>query len=132
MVYEKARSGDPDYDDKQPQEFHAGGVVVSAGDGVILSKSNGPVDENGAHVSLAVETSSLDNRPTPGNVAEATSEVQEYDAEDTPTTGPRVEASKADIDAARAGQASVRTAEVATSGTDAAKPAKAVPARPGK
>lgn len=110
MVYEKKRSGDPDYDDKQPPEHHAGGLVVSAGDGVILSKTNGPVDENGAHVNLAVTEEDQDNRPAPGEVATAASSVQQYREEDTPAYGETVEADSADVAQVKAGQASVQAA----------------------
>lgn len=87
MVYDKVRSGDPDYDDKQPPEFHAGNVV-SAGDGVFFSDVAGFTDANGAHVNMDDQDASDrkgDNRPTPGNVASAASDVQDYSAEDTPT-----------------------------------------------
>jgi hypothetical protein len=140
MVYDKARSGDPDYDDKQPPEFHAGGVVVSAGDGIFISPVTGPVDAEGAHVNLAVDESDLDNRPTPGNVASAPSEVQQYSAEDTPTYAEPTEVDRKDLDAITASQASVRgSAEkqgnTAVTTQDVAKaetpttPAKAVPAK---
>lgn len=110
MVYKKERSGDPDYDDKQPPEFHAGGPVVTAGDGqeVRLSPVTGPVDAEGAHVNLAVDTTDLDNRPSPGNVASAPSEVQDYSAEDTPTAAKSVRAESKDVQAIKDGQASVR------------------------
>jgi hypothetical protein len=106
MVYDKARSGDPDYDDKQPPEFHQGGQVVTAGDGVFITPQGGAVDASGAHVNLAGSTEDADNRPTPGNVAKVSSTVQDYRPEDTPTVPESVE----DKDAAesiRAGQASV-------------------------
>lgn len=112
MVYEKTRSGDPDYDDKQPPEFHAGGLVVSAGDGVILSKVNGPVDAEGAHVNLSTSTEDLDNRPSPGNVAKAGSVVQDYSAEDTPTYGEDVEADSKDVEAIKSSQESVQAANM--------------------
>jgi hypothetical protein len=118
MVYEKVRSGDPDYDDKQPPEFHAGGEVVSAGDGVRLTKTNGPVDAEGAHVNLAVDTQDLDNRPSPGNVASAPSEVQDYSVEDTPTYAEATEADSKDVDAIAASQASVRAQSEAAGQTD--------------
>lgn len=108
MVYDKARSGDPDYDDKQPPSHHAGGVVVSAGDGVIIDPVTGPRDAEGAHVNLAVDTMDLDNRPTPGNVAEKPSEVQDYGPEDTPAFAETTDAEQADVDAIRESQASVR------------------------
>jgi hypothetical protein len=116
MVYEKTRSGDPDYDDKQPPEFHAGGAVVSAGDGVIISPVNGPVDGNGAHVSLVTDERDQDNRPSPGNVAKAGSLVQQYDEEDTPAVAPEAEADSADLEQIRSGQASVQAANLANAG----------------
>lgn len=116
MVYDKKRSGDPDYDDKQPPEFHAGGAVVSAGDGVILSKVNGPIDAEGAHVNLSTSTEDLDNRPSPGNVAEAGSLVQDYSPEDTPTFGEDVEADHKDVQAIKSAQDSVQAANLANSG----------------
>jgi hypothetical protein len=76
MVYEKNRSGDPDYDDKQPPEHHLGGQVVSAGDGVFISVPGGPVDASGAHVNLDTSPEDLDNRPAPGGTADETSSVQ--------------------------------------------------------
>lgn len=115
MVYEKKRSGDPDYDDKQPPERHSGGLVVSAGDGVILSKTNGPVDENGAHVNLAVTEDDQDNRPAPGETATASSTVQQYSAETTPAYGEDVAADSADVAQIKAGQASVQAANLANS-----------------
>jgi len=116
MVYDKKRSGDPDYDDKQPPEFHAGGIVVSAGDGVILSKVNGPTDGEGAHVNLSTSTEDLDNRPSPGNVAEAGSLVQDYSVEDTPAYGKDVEADHKDVQAIKSAQESVQAANLANSG----------------
>jgi hypothetical protein len=111
MVYDKTRSGDPDYDDKQPPEFHAGGLVVSAGDGVILSPTNGPVNAEGAHVNLAVDTDDLDHRPSPGNVASQSSEVQDYSAEDTPAYMPEARADSKDVDAIVASQSGVRASQ---------------------
>lgn len=87
MVYDKARSGDPDYDDKQPVEQHAG-RLVTAGDGreVLLTEAAGPVDPvTGEHVPMDGPTAEdLDNRPAPGEVAKEASSVQTYSAEDTP------------------------------------------------
>lgn len=116
MVYEKTRSGDPDYDDKQPPEFHAGGQVVSAGDGVLLSRVNGPVDAEGAHVNLSTSTEDLDNRPSPGNVASAGSLVQDYTDEDTPTAAKEVDADHKDVEAIVSSQESVQAANLANSG----------------
>lgn len=116
MVYDKTRSGDPDYDDKQPPEFHAGGQVVSAGDGVFLSQAGGPVDAEGAHVSLVTDTQDLDNRPSPGNVAKAGSLVQDYDEEDTPAAAKEVEADSKDVEQIKSAQASVQAANIDNSG----------------
>lgn len=106
MVYQKARSGDPDYDDKQPPEHHAG-QVVSAGDGVFITPQGGAVDINGAHVNLAGNTEDGDNRPEPGKVAKVASTVQDYQAEDTPAGLDAVQADKADVEKIRAGQAAM-------------------------
>lgn len=86
MVYEKAKSGDPDFDDKQPIEQHAGRIVTAPdGRDVIMSESNGPTDPaTGEHVNLDEAPDARDNRPAPGEVATETSEVQTYTAEDTP------------------------------------------------
>lgn len=87
MVYDKAKSGDPDYDDKQPIDMHAGPKVVSAGDGreVYYSESLGYVDASGAHANLDdPDGMEGDNRPAPGEVAKSPSDVQNYRAEDTP------------------------------------------------
>lgn len=116
MVYEKNKSGDPDYDDKQPPEFHAGGQVVSAGDGVRIDPVNGPVDAEGAHVSLVTSTEDLDNRPAPGEVAKAGSLVQDYFPEDTPTEGVEVDADNKDVDRIKAGQQAAQIANLENSG----------------
>lgn len=118
MVYDKVRSGDPDYDDKQPPEFHAGGAVVSAGDGIIVTPATGPIDASGAHVNLAVDEHDLDNRPSPGNVADKPSEVQQYSAEDTPSFREPDEATKADLEHIAESQASVRAAAEKMGQTD--------------
>lgn len=135
MVYDKARSGDPDYDDKQPPEFHAGGVV-SAGDGVFITPQGGAVDINGAHVNLAGTTEDGDNRPEPGKVAKVSSTVQDYQADSTPAGTDAVQADKADVEKIRAGQAATIKAgqDMANGGPEstttqvenptAAKPAK--------
>lgn len=87
MVYEKKKSGDPDYDDKVPMDEQAG-KLVTAGDGreVMLTDNVGPVDRvTGQHVNLDdPKGEEGDNRPAPGGVAEKSSEVQTYSAEDTP------------------------------------------------
>lgn len=129
MVYDKARSGDPDYDDKVPQEQHAGGLVVSAGDGVLLSKTNGPVNAEGGHVNLAVDENDLDNRPAPGSVAKQASEVQQYAAEDTPAHAEPTKADSADVDAIVAGQAAVRANSEAQGQTEVKTATKATPAK---
>lgn len=97
MVYDKTKSGDPDYDDKQPREAH-GGKLVTAPDGreVLMTEAAGPVDAaTGQHVNLdpAVEDG-LDNRPAPGGVADAPSEVQTYSVEDTPVGDAKAEGAK--------------------------------------
>lgn len=87
MVYDKAKSGDPDYDDKQPIGAHGGPKVVTAGDGreVYYSESLGYVDAAGAHVNLDdPDGMEGDNRPAPGEVATEASTVQNYTANDTP------------------------------------------------
>lgn len=86
MVYEKKRSGDPDYDDKVPADQHAGGEVVTAGDGreVFVSKSIGPVGPGGEHVNLDEPADAEDNRPAPGGVAKEASAVQ---VDQTPKPG---------------------------------------------
>jgi hypothetical protein len=87
MVYDKARSGDPDFDDKVPMDQHAA-KVVTAGDGreVIMSPSLGPVDGTGQHVNLDDPLGeSEDNRPVPGEVATEASTAQTYTAKDVPT-----------------------------------------------
>lgn len=86
MVYDKNKSGDPDFDDKQPISQH-GPITVTAGDGreVIMSESLGPVDAAGAHVNMDdPDGMAGDNRPAPGQVATETSDVQNYYPEDTP------------------------------------------------
>lgn len=122
MVYDKNRSGDPDYDDKQPPEFHAGGEVVMAGDGVRLSPVTGPTDAEGAHVNLSTTTDDLDNRPSPGNVAKSGSLVQDYLPEDTPTVGKEVEADRGDVAVIESAQASVQAANLANSGVPGLTP----------
>lgn len=86
MVHDKRKSGDPDYDDKQPADRHVG-KVVTAGDGreVRITEANGPQNPDGTHANLDDPKGDAgDNRPAPGGVAEAESEVQTYDAEATP------------------------------------------------
>ena len=85
MVYDKKRSGDPDYDDKVPLTQHAGGTLVKTEDGreVFISDVNGPVDEFGAHAPLDGPTAEdLDNRPEPGGQATEASAVQTYNPDD--------------------------------------------------
>lgn len=129
MVYAKARSGDPDYDDKQPPEFHAG-QVVSAGDGVYITPQGGAVDVNGAHVNLAEDSGAGDSRPSPGAVAEESSTVQTV-----ATTLPvaEVEADKAAVDKLRTAQAATIKAgqDMANGVTEAApEPAPAKKSAP--
>ena len=84
MVYDKKKSGDPDFDDKVPAGEHL--TVVKAGDGTIVGRldpSLGPVTPDGAHLPV-VDPEELDTRPAPGERAEVKAEVQTYTAEDTP------------------------------------------------
>lgn len=93
MVYEKKRSGDPDYDDKVPADVHAA-KTVTAGDGrtVLMTEATGPVDAQGQHVNLDDPAGdATDNRPAPGEVATEVSEVQTYKPEDTPTVKAKPE-----------------------------------------
>lgn len=86
MVYEKKKSGDPDFDDKVPLENH-GGKLVTAPDGreVVIHEATGPTDKyTGEHVSLEGPTAEdQDNRPEPGGQAKEASAVQTYKPEDT-------------------------------------------------
>jgi hypothetical protein len=87
MVYEKNKSGDPDFDDKVPLEQH-GGKLATSPDGreVVIHEATGPVDRyTGEHVSMdsGATAEDLDNRPAPGGQAEKPSEVQTYKPEDT-------------------------------------------------
>jgi hypothetical protein len=86
MVYDKKRSGDPDYDDKQPISQQAGKIVQGPdGRDVLITDVTGPVDRvTGEHVNLDVRPGDLDNRPAPGEVATEASSVQTYSVEDTP------------------------------------------------
>ena len=84
MVYDKKKSGDPDFDDKVPAGDHL--TVVTAGDGKIvgqISPSLGPITPEGAHLSV-VDPKELDTRPAPGEKAEYKADVQTYSAEDVP------------------------------------------------
>lgn len=121
MVYEKKRSGDPDYDDKQPIEAHAGGKLTTGPDGreVLMSEVLGPVDPyTGEHVDMTVTAEDMDNRPAPGEVATEASHVQTYNQDDTPT-------------AFRTDDSDAVQPEPAKGDSDAkvAAPAKAAPAR---
>lgn len=85
MVYEKKKSGDPDYDDKVPLRDQ-GLTVVKAGDGTIVGRIDpalGPVTPDGQHLST-IDPEDLDTRPAPGEVAEYKADVQTYSAEDVP------------------------------------------------
>lgn len=117
MVYDKARSGDPDYDDKQPIEAH-GGRVVTAGDGreVLLSESVGPVDvATGQHADMKdPEGREGDNRPAPGEVATAHSDVQTYSSEDTPAADRTNDADAEQPAPARAAADSTKTTKRAS------------------
>jgi hypothetical protein len=84
MVYDKRKSGDPDFDDKVPAGEHL--TVVTAGDGKIIGRIDpalGPVTPEGSHLP-AVDPEELDTRPAPGEQAEYKADVQTYSAEDTP------------------------------------------------
>jgi hypothetical protein len=110
MVYDKRKSGDPDFDDKVPAGDHL--TVVTAGDGKIVGRIDpalGPVTPEGSHLSV-VDPEELDTRPAPGEVAEYKADVQTYTAEDV----PREEVSQDSLDA---------PAET-TSGLDAIREAK--------
>lgn len=85
MVYDKNKSGDPDFDDKVPAAEHS--RVVKAGDGTeyLYSRSTGPSDAQGAHVNLDGPTpEELDTRPAPGEVATEKAEVQVADLSAAP------------------------------------------------
>ena len=128
MVYDKARSGDPDYDDKVPADQHSA-KVVQAGDGqeVLLTKSAGPVNRQGEHVNLDDPAGDAkDNRPAPGQVATEASEVQTYNAEDTPAAdvqlgevNSQAEAEQAAADA----DAPAKDAKAKAGATSTTKPA---------
>ena len=101
MVYEKKKSGDPDYDDKVPADRHVG-KVVTAGDGreVRITEANGPQNLDGTHANLDDPKGEAgDNRPAPGAVAEEESTVQTYDAKDTPAKNLGKVNSQAEADA---------------------------------
>jgi hypothetical protein len=126
VVYDKKRSGDPDYDDKVPMDQHAA-KVVTAGDGtpVAMTMSNGPVNAvTGEHVNLDdPRGDELDNRPAPGEVATEPSRVQTYSAEDTPTAdndlgevGSQDEAESA-VESSKSATKAARTAAGRTSTT---------------
>ena len=81
MVYEKKRSGDPDYDDKVPLVKQVG-EVVKGDDGreVRITTANGPQNLDGTHANLEdPKGDETDNRPAPGEQATEESEVQTYD-----------------------------------------------------
>jgi hypothetical protein len=85
MVYDKKKSGDPDFDDKVPAGDHF--TVVTAGDGKIIGRLDpalGPVTPEGSHLAVDVTAEDLDTRPAPGGKAEVKAEVQTFEAEDTP------------------------------------------------
>lgn len=87
MVYAKNKSGDPDYDDKQPIQQHAGRLTQGPdGRDVLITEHLGPIDPyTGEHANVdGPSAEDLDNRPAPGEVATAPSEVQTYTAADTP------------------------------------------------
>jgi len=101
MVHDKSKSGDPDYDDKVPADRHVG-KVVTAGDGreVRITEANGPQNLDGTHANLDDPKGEAgDNRPAPGGVATEESEVQTYDAKDTPAKNLGKVNSQAEADA---------------------------------
>lgn len=103
MVYDKAKSGDPDFDDKVPAEQHAG-KTVTAPDGreVTVTEATGPVDTFGTHVNLDAPAEDGDNRPAPGGVADEASEVQTYDRDDVaPVKAAKGSAKSADKSSAK-------------------------------
>lgn len=120
MVYDKKRSGDPDYDDKQPPAVHTG-KIVTAGDGreVLVNPAAGPVDPvTGQHVNLDdPKGDELDNRPAPGEAAKDTSEVQTYDS----GASPAERDTKADAEASQPATGRSTTA-ASTTGTKTSKP----------
>lgn len=98
MVHDKKKSGDPDFDDKVPAETHAGGKVVSAGDGreLFVSDAVGPVNPDGSHAAIdKSDAEQGDNRPAPGDVATEASEAQVFDPADAPGGGPITSGAKA-------------------------------------
>jgi hypothetical protein len=130
MVYDKKKSGDPDFDDKVPPGDHL--TVVRAGDGTIVGRIDpalGPVTPDGSHLST-VDPEELDTRPAPGEVAEYKADVQTYSAEDVPSE----EVSKDSLDepaATTSGLDAIRESKDAKAATkDAKAPAKrAAPAK---
>jgi len=81
MVYDKKRSGDPDYDDKVPLVRQLGEVVKSDdGREVRITTANGPQNLDGTHANLDdPKGDETDNRPAPGGQATEESTVQTYD-----------------------------------------------------
>ena len=92
MVYEKKKSGDPDYDDKVPPAEH--NTVVRAGDGTIVGRVDpalGPVTPDGEHLAIDTTAEDLDTRPEPGGQADVKAEVQTYTPEDVPAEEVSIE-----------------------------------------
>jgi hypothetical protein len=125
MVYEKKRSGDPDYDDKVPAAEH--NAVQTAPDGTKYRTfpDQGPTTLDGEHFNLADHDKADlagDNRPKPGEVATEASSVQSYD----PASAPHVDVEPQEQDEADSGAASPVPDE-----TPASAPAKkaATPAK---
>lgn len=92
MVYEKKRSGDPDYDEKVPPPEH--GRIMTAEDGTkyLVTEAQGPVTLDGQHFDPdAHDLSDVpgDNRPAPGEVATEASTVQQYDPAAAPQGVPK-------------------------------------------
>jgi|SRR6187397_1412372 hypothetical protein len=123
MVYDKKRSGDPDYDDKVPADQHAA-KVVRAGDGreVIMTESVGPVNPDGTHADIHDPAGDEgDHRPAPGDVATEPSTVQTYTPEDGPQ--PKVQDVE-DLDREEA-QRREADGDKSSSDTDAQRPVDA-------
>jgi len=88
MVYDKKRSGDPDYDDKVPPAEHTAVQTAPDGTKYRVYKDQGPTTMDGEHFNLAdhdLADLDGDNRPAPGEVATEASSVQSYDPADAPS-----------------------------------------------
>jgi hypothetical protein len=134
MVYEKKKSGDPDYDDKVPANEHTG-LTVKAGDGTPIGRVDpavGPVDMDGAHLNVHTSPEDLDTRPAPGEVAEVKAEVQTYTREDVPTEDISVDELKtAESDESHQSSGDAKAAEnqLAMAAGQPVAPVKTAPAK---